>query len=146
MDLELVKLRELVETEVLAVQKETGVKFDYMVGTMIELPRAALTADEIAVHADFFSFGTNDLTQTTLGLSRDDAARFLGTYVSEGIFKADPFVTIVLEAGIWALKSSVPPFMTWKSVSPDIGPLKADATAQLIAYSPFEGAVKRTAP
>jgi pyruvate,orthophosphate dikinase len=93
-DLELVKLRELVEKEVLAVQKESGVKFDYHVGTMIELPRAALTADEIAAHADFFSFGTNDLTQTTLGLSRDDAARFLGSYVSEGIFKADPFVSI----------------------------------------------------
>jgi pyruvate,orthophosphate dikinase len=93
-DIELIKLRELVEREVLKVQKETGVKFEYLVGTMIELPRAAVTADEIAVHADFFSFGTNDLTQTTLGLSRDDAARFLGTYVSEGIFKADPFVSI----------------------------------------------------
>ena len=94
MDSELLKLRELVVKEVEAVQKEMAVKFDYKVGTMIELPRAAVTADEIAVHADFFSFGTNDLTQTTLGLSRDDAARFLGSYVSEGIFKADPFVTI----------------------------------------------------
>lgn len=94
MDSELEKLRALVEQEVMNVQKETGVKFDFKVGTMIELPRAAVTADEIAVHADFFSFGTNDLTQTTLGLSRDDAARFLGSYVSEGIFKADPFVTI----------------------------------------------------
>jgi pyruvate,orthophosphate dikinase len=61
---------------------------------MIELPRAALTADEIAQTAEFFSFGTNDLTQTTLGLSRDDAARFLGSYVSEGIYKVDPFVSI----------------------------------------------------
>jgi pyruvate,orthophosphate dikinase len=93
-DTELMKLRELVENEVRAVQKETGVNFEYQVGTMIELPRAALTADEIANHADFFSFGTNDLTQTTLGLSRDDAARFLGSYVTEGIFKADPFVSI----------------------------------------------------
>lgn len=93
-DTELKKLRELVEKEVLAVQKEQGVKFDFMVGTMIELPRAAITADEIAAHADFFSFGTNDLTQTTLGVSRDDAARFLGSYVSEGIFKNDPFITI----------------------------------------------------
>ena len=93
-DTELLKLRELVEKEVKAVQAEMGVTFDYKVGTMIELPRAAVTADEIARHADFFSFGTNDLTQTTLGLSRDDAARFLGSYVSEGIFKADPFVTI----------------------------------------------------
>jgi pyruvate, orthophosphate dikinase len=94
MDLELIKLRELVEKEVLAVQKEQGITYKFTIGTMIELPRAALTADEIAVHADFFSFGTNDLTQTTLGLSRDDASRFLGSYVSEGIFKSDPFVTI----------------------------------------------------
>ncbi len=93
-DIELEVLRALTEKEVKAVQKEQGIHFDYLIGTMIELPRAALTADEIGKHADFFSFGTNDLTQTTLGLSRDDAARFLSTYVSEGIFKADPFVTI----------------------------------------------------
>jgi pyruvate, orthophosphate dikinase len=93
-DTELQKLRELVEQEVRAVQKEQSVEFKFQVGTMIELPRAALTADEIAQYADFFSFGTNDLTQTALGLSRDDASRFLGSYVSEGIFKADPFVTI----------------------------------------------------
>lgn len=91
---ELAILRELSEREVLDVQKETGVKFDYLIGTMIELPRAALTADEIAGSADFFSFGTNDLTQTTLGLSRDDAGRFLATYVNEGIFAQDPFVSI----------------------------------------------------
>jgi pyruvate,orthophosphate dikinase len=65
-----------------------------MVGTMIELPRAAITADKIAEHAQFFSFGTNDLTQTTLGISRDDAGRFLATYVSEGIYDADPFQSI----------------------------------------------------
>lgn len=76
------------------VQKEKGIQFDYQVGTMIELPRAAVTAHEIAQHADFFSFGTNDLTQTTLGLSRDDSSRFLGTYVSGGIFAKDPFVSI----------------------------------------------------
>jgi pyruvate, orthophosphate dikinase len=93
-DTELKTLRALADHEVKTVQQEMGVKFDYLIGTMIELPRAAITADEIAVHADFFSFGTNDLTQTTLGLSRDDSARFLSTYVSEGIFKADPFVTI----------------------------------------------------
>ena len=61
---------------------------------MIELPRAALTADEIAKDADFFSFGTNDLTQTGLGLSRDDAGKFLGTYVNSGVFEKDPFVSI----------------------------------------------------
>lgn len=77
-----------------AVMKETKTKFDYQVGTMIELPRAAVTAHEIAKYADFFSFGTNDLTQTTLGLSRDDSGRFLGSYVSQGIFAKDPFVSI----------------------------------------------------
>jgi pyruvate,orthophosphate dikinase len=100
--IELTKLRELVEKEVLAVQKESGVKFPYLIGTMIELPRAAVTANEIARDADFFSFGTNDLTQTTLGLSRDDAGRFLGSYISEGIFKTDPFVSID-QAGVGAL-------------------------------------------
>lgn len=91
---ELEILRELSDKEVKVVQKEMGVKFDYLIGTMIELPRAALTADEIAPVADFFSFGTNDLTQTALGLSRDDSARFLSTYVNEGIYKTDPFVSI----------------------------------------------------
>jgi pyruvate, orthophosphate dikinase len=61
---------------------------------MIELPRAAITADEVAESADFFSFGTNDLTQTTLGLSRDDSGRFLNTYVSKGIYPTDPFVSL----------------------------------------------------
>lgn len=93
-DKELESLRELVVLEVEKVKREWGVKFDYLVGTMIELPRAALTADQIAKHADFFSFGTNDLTQTTLGLSRDDSGRFLGSYVSQGIFAKDPFVSI----------------------------------------------------
>jgi len=77
-----------------AVAKETGVTVPYTVGTMIELPRAALQAGEIAKTAEFFSFGTNDLTQTTLGVSRDDAASFLGTYVQKGLLPADPFVSI----------------------------------------------------
>jgi pyruvate,orthophosphate dikinase len=77
-----------------AVQKETGAKLNYQVGTMIELPRAALLADEIAQSAEFFSFGTNDLTQTTFGISRDDAASFLGIYTSRGILPGDPFVSI----------------------------------------------------
>ncbi|NDF11594.1 MAG: pyruvate, phosphate dikinase [Proteobacteria bacterium] len=76
------------------VSKREKVKLDYLVGTMIELPRAALRAGEIAEEAEFFSFGTNDLTQTTLGISRDDAASFLGTYVEKGIFEKDPFVAI----------------------------------------------------
>jgi len=76
------------------VAAETGVKVPYQVGTMIELPRAALRAAEIAESAEFFSFGTNDLTQTTLGLSRDDAAAFLGAYTSKGLLANDPFVTL----------------------------------------------------
>jgi pyruvate,orthophosphate dikinase len=71
-----------------------GVKVDYLIGTMIELPRAALTADEIAGEAEFFSFGTNDLTQTTFGLSRDDAGKFLPFYVDSGILSEDPFISL----------------------------------------------------
>jgi pyruvate,orthophosphate dikinase len=77
-----------------AVAKETGVTVPYTVGTMIELPRAALRAGEIAESAEFFSFGTNDLTQTTLGISRDDAGSFLGLYTTKGLLPADPFVSI----------------------------------------------------
>jgi pyruvate,orthophosphate dikinase len=77
-----------------AVARETDGRIDYQVGTMIELPRAALRADEIAETAEFFSFGTNDLTQTTFGISRDDAASFLGAYTAKGILPADPFVSI----------------------------------------------------
>lgn len=91
---ELQRLRKLVEQEVLHTQKSRGVKYDYLVGTMIELPRAALLADEIAQSADFFSFGTNDLTQTALGISRDDSGKFLATYVSEGLLEADPFQSL----------------------------------------------------
>ena len=93
-DKELEMLRKSTVHEVEKVQKEKKVKFNYLVGTMIELPRAAVTADTVADHADFFSFGTNDLTQTTLGLSRDDAGKFLGSYVSQGLFAKDPFVSI----------------------------------------------------
>ena len=74
--------------------ERTGEKIEFLVGTMIELPRAALTADEIAKEADFFSFGTNDLTQTTFGLSRDDAGTFLPFYTENGILPDDPFVTV----------------------------------------------------
>jgi pyruvate,orthophosphate dikinase len=77
-----------------AVMKESGTTIDYMVGTMIELPRAALRAGEIAETAEFFSFGTNDLTQTTFGISRDDSARFIGEYTAKGIFKTDPFISL----------------------------------------------------
>jgi len=77
-----------------AVMKETGATIEYQVGTMIELPRACLKAGEIAETAEFFSFGTNDLTQTTFGISRDDAASFLGTYTAKGILPVDPFVSL----------------------------------------------------
>src|SRR6202021_1887254 len=92
--------------------KKAGVKLPYLVGTMIELPRAALLANEIAEVAEFFSFGTNDLTQTTMGLSRDDAGRFLPVYIDErqaGIFNFDPFQTLdIAGVGIlieWAIVS-----------------------------------------
>jgi pyruvate,orthophosphate dikinase len=91
---ELEILRALTVQTVEKVKREKDVEFEYLVGTMIELPRAAVTADHIAEHADFFSFGTNDLTQTTMGLSRDDSGRFLGSYVSSGIFSKDPFVSL----------------------------------------------------
>ncbi|PIQ99360.1 MAG: pyruvate, phosphate dikinase [Nitrospinae bacterium CG11_big_fil_rev_8_21_14_0_20_45_15] len=76
------------------VQNKSGIKIPFKIGTMIELPRAALTADEIAEEADFFSFGTNDLTQTTLGISRDDSGGFLPYYLEQGVWDDDPFVTL----------------------------------------------------
>ena len=91
-ELDLVKAR--IDAMAEAVAKETGVTIPYVVGTMIELPRAALRAGEIAETAEFFSFGTNDLTQTTLGISRDDAGSFLGAYVQKGILPQDPFVSL----------------------------------------------------
>ena len=79
------------------IEAESGCKIDYLVGTMIELPRAALRAGDIAATAEFFSFGTNDLTQTTFGISRDDSARFLSEYATKGILKGDPFVSLDTE-------------------------------------------------
>ncbi len=99
---ELKVLRSLVEEQIKWVQSEKGIAFDYKVGTMIELPRAALTANQIAGQADFFSFGTNDLTQTTLGLSRDDAGRFLPQYIEGGIIEIDPFISLD-QQGVGAL-------------------------------------------
>ncbi|MBY0361205.1 MAG: pyruvate, phosphate dikinase [Phreatobacter sp.] len=91
-ELDLVKARIVAMAE--AVIKETGASLDYIVGTMIELPRAALQAGKIAESAEFFSFGTNDLTQTTFGISRDDAASFLNPYLAKGIIAVDPFVSL----------------------------------------------------
>ena len=87
-------MRELVIDVANKVQKENKIKLDYLVGTMIELPRAAIRAKDIAKHADFFSFGTNDLTQTTFGISRDDAGKFLNDYIDNKIFDIDPFISI----------------------------------------------------
>jgi pyruvate,orthophosphate dikinase len=94
---ELAILRALIDRVAEAVFAEVGTRVEYLVGTMIELPRAALMAGEIAEEGAFFSFGTNDLTQTTLGVSRDDAAKFLSTYVDKGIFPRDPFVSLDIE-------------------------------------------------
>jgi pyruvate, orthophosphate dikinase len=87
-------VKERIDATAAKVAAETGSKLKYQVGTMIELPRAALKADEIAQTAEFFSFGTNDLTQTTFGISRDDAGSFLGIYTAKGILATDPFVSI----------------------------------------------------
>ncbi|TNE48450.1 MAG: pyruvate, phosphate dikinase, partial [Sphingomonadales bacterium] len=94
---ELELLKALIDRVAKQVFEETGCPVDYLVGTMIELPRAALMAGEIAEEGAFFSFGTNDLTQTTLGVSRDDSAKFLSPYVDKGIFPRDPFVSLDIE-------------------------------------------------
>ncbi|MGC6400704.1 pyruvate, phosphate dikinase [Sphingomonas sp. FW199] len=94
---ELELMKAVVDRVAEAVFAEAGARVEYLVGTMIELPRAALKAGEIAEVGEFFSFGTNDLTQTTLGVSRDDAARFLGVYVDKGIYARDPFVSLDIE-------------------------------------------------
>ena len=91
-ELDLVKAR--IDATAQAVMRETNTKLAYQVGTMIELPRACLLAGQIAESAEFFSFGTNDLTQTTYGISRDDAASFLGPYVAKGILSVDPFISL----------------------------------------------------
>ncbi|MBD1547980.1 pyruvate, phosphate dikinase [Roseibium aggregatum] len=91
---ELDMVRASIEAMAAAVQAETGESLTYQIGTMVELPRAALQAAEIAKSAEFFSFGTNDLTQTTFGISRDDAASFLGTYQTKGLLEQDPFVSL----------------------------------------------------
>ena len=86
--------KEVVKEVCKKVIRESGVKVDYMIGTMIEIPRAALIADQIAKEAEFFSFGTNDLTQMTLGYSRDDAGKFLPFYVEQKVFPEDPFQSL----------------------------------------------------
>jgi pyruvate,orthophosphate dikinase len=91
---ELDRVKGLIDKTAKAIEQETGAKLHYQVGTMIELPRAAIEAGKIAESAEFFSFGTNDLTQTTFGISRDDAAMFLGAYTAQGILPQDPFISL----------------------------------------------------
>ena len=112
---ELSILRDLSVRAAERIMDETGVKINYMVGTMIEIPRAALIADKIAEFAEFFSFGTNDLTQMTFGYSRDDAGVFLPEYVNKGILEKDPFQVLdqegvgqLVQVGIERGRSSRP--------------------------------------
>jgi len=94
---EIAILKKVIDQVSEEVEAQTGQKTDYLVGTMIELPRAALRAGDIAEDAAFFSFGTNDLTQTTFGLSRDDAGNFLDAYIDQGIVPKDPFVSLDID-------------------------------------------------
>lgn len=114
---ELKYVKDIVVTTADEVIKNAGVKLDYKVGTMIEIPRAALTADEIAKEAEFFSFGTNDLTQMTYGFSRDDAGNFLGEYYAKKIFEQDPFAKVD-QIGVGKLMKMAAEL--GKSVRPDI--------------------------
>ncbi|OGD21224.1 MAG: pyruvate, phosphate dikinase [Candidatus Aminicenantes bacterium RBG_16_63_16] len=91
---ELANQKEIIDRVAAEVMAQHGVKVEYLVGTMIEIPRGAITADEVAAQAEFFSFGTNDLTQTTFGVSRDDGGKFLNDYLNKGIWKDDPFETL----------------------------------------------------
>ena len=87
-------MKDLVIKTARKIQNKNKVKIEFLVGTMIELPRAAIKAQDIAKHAEFFSFGTNDLTQTTFGISRDDSGKFLNDYLDNKIFNIDPFISI----------------------------------------------------
>ena len=104
---ELEQMKEILIHKIQKVEKKLDFEFSYTIGTMIELPSAALNSTAISEHADFFSFGTNDLTQTTLGLSRDDASKFLNEYVERDIFSVDPFVSIDVETVAKLVETSV---------------------------------------
>ena len=114
---ELMELRQLTEETAEQVLKERDCKIPYTVGTMIELPRACVVADRIAQHADFFSFGTNDLTQTTFGLSRDDAGRFLPAYIKQHVLERDPFVELDREGVGGLIKMAI---AKGRGVKPDL--------------------------
>jgi len=114
---ELASIRERVDTTAKEVMVEQGRRIKFTVGTMIEVPRAALRADQIAKVADFFSFGTNDLTQMTMALSRDDSGKFLPAYVEQGLMLADPFVTLDREGVGELVRHGV---AAGRSTSPDL--------------------------
>ena len=104
-DEELLFFKKQITNIALQIKGEYGEMPEYFLGTMVELPRAALNAENIAKHADFFSFGTNDLTQTTFGISRDDCAKFLPDYIENRIIKNDPFISIDID-GVGKLVSN----------------------------------------
>ncbi len=104
---ELANQKEIINRVAAEVMAQHGVKVEYLVGTMIEIPRGAITADEVAEQAEFFSFGTNDLTQTTFGVSRDDGGKFLNDYLNKGIWKDDPFETIDIKGVGQLMKMAV---------------------------------------
>ena len=114
---ELAYVKNIVVETINQVFEEQNYKLDYKIGTMIEIPRAAITADKIAEEAEFFSFGTNDLTQMTFGFSRDDAGKFLGDYYSKQIFESDPFARIDQEGVGELIKMAVE---KGKKTRPDI--------------------------
>ncbi|MBL6991302.1 MAG: pyruvate, phosphate dikinase [Bacteriovoracaceae bacterium] len=116
-DGELKILKKEAQAVIDTVFEEKSSKIDYLIGTMIELPRAAITADQIAPHADFFSFGTNDLTQTTFGLSRDDAGKFLHEYINKGLLAKDPFVALDTDGVGFLVKHAC---QAAKTTNPDI--------------------------
>ena len=104
---ELVYIEQFVRATADKVIEESGIELNYLYGTMIEVPRGAITADEVAKNAEFFSFGTNDLTQMTYGFSRDDAAQIIEDYLKKGIFEHDPFVTIDQDGVGYLVKKAV---------------------------------------
>jgi pyruvate,orthophosphate dikinase len=106
-DKEFLFFKTLVENVASKITEEYGETPKYLLGTMVELPRAALNAGNIALHADFFSFGTNDLTQTTLGISRDDCSKFLPDYLENKIMENDPFVSIDIDGVGVLVRSAV---------------------------------------
>jgi len=114
---ELIFCREVIEQEVAVIYDKYGVRINYRFGTMIEVPRAAIIADKIARLVDFISFGTNDLTQTVMGISRDDAGKFLPTYLEKGVLPQDPFISIDRDGVGELMRMAV---INARSVSPDI--------------------------